>query len=107
MVDPVLVYIVPSVIFCSHVQFLEWYNELPRITEKEDVADEKHAKTTKVVEQDIFSFEKVPWKLMRDKGNYNTDPRKLKVSSHMSMDEIAVHCYRNELNISENVEKIV
>lgn len=50
-------------------------------------------------------MEKVPFNFIHAKVNYKTDRRKFKFS-HISMIEIASHCYLNRLNLSGNLEKV-
>lgn len=52
-------------IFCSYVPFSECYNELSRIIENQEVADDNDLEITKVVEKGSFTVEKVPLKLIR------------------------------------------
>lgn len=68
------------------------------------MAYDKDTEIIKAVEKDVCKVKKVPLKFIRFMGNYNMYPRKLQVS-HMFMDEIAVHFYRNRLNLSGNLER--
>lgn len=69
------------------------------------MADDNDPEITKVMEKDVFMVEKVPLKLIRAKGNYNTEPRKLQVSK-VYMDDIGVHCCRRERYVTRKLEKV-
>lgn len=58
-----------------------------------------------VVEMEVFTMEKVPWKVKHVTVSENTDLKKSQ-GSQMSMDEIAVHCYREVLNLAGNLENV-
>lgn len=101
-----LVLVCHAVMFCSYVQFLEWFNELSSVTENEEVTDYNDTEITELVEKDLFKVESGPLKFIRAKGNYNTDLSKLEVIL-MYIAEFSVQCYRTAQKLSGHLEKVV
>ena len=53
----------------------------------------------------VFTVEQTPLNFIRDRGNYNADPRSKKVS-HTPMSEIAVHSWKNGLSKDQMLKRI-
>lgn len=75
------------------------------ISEKEKGVYDIYLKINNLFEKELLTIEKTSLKIIHARGYFNWHQKRWKLL-HMSLVEIAVHCYRNELNLPSNLGKV-
>ena len=105
LVDGTLVRGGHAVVYCSFLQFHQWFKAFSSVTEEETEHDAVDPEITKTVEKQVFTIEQKPLTFTRARGNYTSNPAGRRLT-HMSMTEIAIHVWRNGLPGQEMLDRV-